>query len=299
MGGEVSPTRTCCLVALVLLAGCGLDFDPSTQAWDSRLGAEGTLDLYVPRGAATDRPAVLILHHGGFTGGDKSLLKEQAARLARAGFVVGNANYRLAPNVHFPTPVHDAQCALAFMRAHAAELRLDPNRIAVLGYSAGANISEMVGLDPALPGPPSDCPHGLTAPPAAVIAGAGPVDLLNLPSPGDRALADYVGVSKRESPERHQAASPLHQVGTGEPPFLLIHGTGDVYVPSGQARALRDELAAKGNDVTLLLLAGSGHTLNPSSSPGSGNFGDVVIDGPEAWPVVISFLHRTIGEPAP
>jgi acetyl esterase/lipase len=284
---------------LVLTMGCGPDFETSTVAWDQRYGAEGTLDLYVPLGEARDRPAVLILHHGGWNGGDKSTLKEQAARLARSGFVVANANYRLAPKVHFPAPVQDAQCALAFMRTHAEELHLDPQRIAVLGYSAGANLAELVGMSPVLPGPASDCPHGLTDGPAAVIAGAGPVDLLHLPSLGDPALAEFIGKSKTEAPELYRAASAITHAAPGKPPFLLIHGTGDVYVPSGQARELRDALAAHGNDVSLLLLAGSGHTFNPGSEPGAGNFGDLVIDGPEAWRVLVAFLHRTIGEPAP
>jgi acetyl esterase/lipase len=81
------------------------------------------------------------------------------------------------------------------------------------------------------------------------------------------------------------------------PPFLLIHGTGDLYVPSGQALAFAAAMKAEGNDVTLLLLEGSGHTLNPGTEPGAGNFGDLAIDAPEAWPVLLEFLHRTLGEP--
>ena len=282
------------LCALLVVTGCGLEFDTSTVAWDARYGAEGTFDLYVPRGDATGRPAVVILHHGGWNGGDKSTLKAQAARLARAGFVVANANYRLAPKAPFPAAVHDAQCVISYLRARAEEFHLDPKRVAVMGYSAGANLAELVGLDPALPA--GDC---VTEPPAAVVAGAGPVDLMYLPSLGDPALVEYLGKTKAESPETYALASPLTHVKPGAPPFLLVHGSGDVYVPSAQPKQLRAALAQKGNDVSLLLLEGSGHTFNPGSEPGAGDFGDLVIDGPEAWPVVISFLHRTIGEPAP
>ena len=285
--------------ALLLATGCGLDFDSSTREWDARFGVEGSLDLYVPRGGSSDRPAVLMLHHGGWTAGDKSTLSAQAQRLARAGFVVGNANYRLAPKSLFPASAHDARCALSFMRAHAAELHLDPNRVALLGYSAGANLAELVGLSASLPGPPSDCPSGPTGAPAGVVAGAGPVDLLHLSGLGDSELARYLGVSKEEGPALWEAASPLRRVTAGTPPFLLVHGTGDAYVPSGQVVEFREALAARGNDVELLLLEGSGHTANPGADPGSGHFGDLVIDAPEAWPVLISFLHRTLGAPAP
>lgn len=289
--------RFCCVLLATLATGCGVDFDASTVSWNPRFGAEGKVDLYVPRGTSGTRPGVVILHHGGWNGGDKSSLNEQAARLARAGFVVGNANYRLAPGVHFPTPVEDARCTISYMRAHAAELHLDPDRIAVLGYSAGANLAGLVGLTDPLP--ETDCPTGRTGLPAAVILGAGPVDLLTLPSLGDDALVQYVGATKADNLDLYKQASPLHRVRPNAPPFLLLHGTGDLYVPSAQPRQLREALLAQGNDVELLLLTGSGHTFNAGFEPGAGNFGDLVIDGPEAWPVLITFLHRTIGVPAP
>jgi acetyl esterase/lipase len=284
------------LLLALLTSACGVDYEAHTLAWDDRLGSEGTLDAYVPIGAERNRPAVLLLHMGGWNEGDKSLLNTEANRLARAGYVVGNANYRLAPKVHFPTHVLDARCALSFMRSHADELHLDPKRIAMLGYSAGGNLAEMLGVGGPLPGT-DDCPSGPTDAPAAVIAGAGPADLLELSALGDPALEQYLGATKAEARSLYEAASPLLRVPTHAPPFLLVHGTGDVYVPWEQSRNLRDTLIARGNDAKLLLIEGGGHTFNSGAEPGAGDYGELAIDSPEAWPVILDFLERNLGAP--
>ncbi len=283
--------------SLLILSGCGIDFDVNERAWNQDFGVDGLIDIYQPRSKAPKRPAVVLMHFGGWTGGDKSGLDAQAARLARAGFVVGNTNYRLAPKARFPAPAQDGLCAIAFLRANATALNIDPTRIGLLGYSAGANLSEMVGLPGAIP--QGTCAHGFTGGPQAVIAGAGPVDLLDLSPIGDPALIDLIGATKAEAPEKYRAASPLRNVVAGAPPYLLVHGTGDLYVPSGQAVAFRDAMVAAGNDAQLVLLEGSGHQFNPGAEPGAGNYGDLAIDSPEAWPVIIDFLHRTLGVPPP
>jgi acetyl esterase/lipase len=88
-------------------------------------------------------------------------------------------------------------------------------------------------------------------------------------------------------------------VGPGAPPILLIHGTVDFFVDNGQSEELYGALKAAGDEVTLLQLAGSGHTLNPGADEGAGTLGTLSIDEPEAWPVIVDFLMRTIGAPSP
>jgi acetyl esterase/lipase len=266
-----------------LFLSCGAGFDASVVAWDARWGDEGTLDLYVPAHATT---AVVLAHQGGWTSGDKSDLNVEANRLARAGFVVANTNYRLAPGVQFPAPVQDVACALAYVQAHAQELGVQ--RTALLGYSAGANLAAMVALGAV---PAGDCPNGTAAAPTSVVLGAAPTDLLHLPSPGDGVLENYLGASKAQDPAAYVAASPAFEVKPGAPPIMLVQGTGDLYVPSAQAWALHDALEAAGDSVELLLVEGGGHTLNPGAEAGAATFGELVIDGPDTWPEVVAFLE--------
>jgi acetyl esterase/lipase len=185
-------------------------------------------------------------------------------------------------------PAQDVACALAYMQTHAEELGIDRTRIGLLGYSAGGNLAALVGLGAV---PPGDCPSGPADPPSAVVLGAAPTDLLHLPSEGDPALVDYLGKTKAEDPALYEAASPAMQVRPGTPPFLLVQGTGDLYVPSEQAWELHSALEAAGDRVQLLLVDGGGHSLNPGAEPGAANFGDLVIDGPEAWPAVLEHLR--------
>jgi acetyl esterase/lipase len=281
------PVKTALSLAAVLVfCDCGVDFDASVVSWDARWGEEGKMDLYLPRIAHA--PAVVMAHQGGWNAGDKSGLDTEANRLARAGFVVANVNYRLSPGVKFPVPAQDVACALAYLQVHADELGIDRAHIGLLGYSAGGNLSAMVGLGAV---PAGDCPSGPAAPPTAVVLGAAPTDLLHLPSPGDPALVDYLGKTKDEDPQLYMAASPAMQAQPNAPPFLLVQGTADLYVPSAQAIELHTALEAAGDRVQLLLVDGGGHSLNPGSEPGSATFGDLVIDGEEAWPTVVDFLR--------
>ncbi len=284
---------------MLLGVGCGLAYEQRTESYDARHGEFGTLDVYVPKGAPGLRPGVVVVHPGGWTSGSKSDLAEQAARLARSGFVVANVNYRLAPEARYPAPIEDAWCALAYFRAHAADLELDPSRVAVLGYSAGAYLADMVGLNPRDPTQAADCPSGTTGAPAAIVAGDAPADLAALPSSGDAQLADFLGRSKADAPDLYAAASPLSHVAAGAPPFLLIHGTEDWYVDWHQSARMQDALAAARDDVSLLLLAGSGHTLNPGADLGGADHLEFTIDSPEGWSAILEFLHRTIGRPPP
>src|SRR6185436_11740976 len=131
--------------ALLLLAACGLPETRRNVPYDDRFGSATTLDLYLPADDREARPAVMFVHGGAWVVGEKEDFAQQAARLAASGWETASINYRLAPKDPLPTPVHDSFCALSFLRAHAGEFRLDPHRVAVLGYSAGGHLVSMLG----------------------------------------------------------------------------------------------------------------------------------------------------------
>jgi acetyl esterase/lipase len=283
---------------LLLCAACGADVEVQTVTYDSRhdrgdmdIHATVSADVTAPGG----RPAVLLIHGGGWWTGDRSDMSRGADRLARAGYVAATIDYRLVPDGAFPIAVQDAFCSLAYLRRHAAELGIDPDRIAAMGYSAGAHLVAMLGVAADVDELQDDgCPSGRTGPASAVIAGAGPFDLTGL---DDETTRNFVGVplDDRNLP-RYQAASPIHHVDPGEPPFLLIHAEADQVVDVEQSRRMRETLRADGNHALLLELEGGGHGIGDGAGLGNEQL-EVAIDTPESWLATVDFLDLTVGAP--
>src|SRR5258708_7714086 len=110
-------------------------------------GEQLTMDYYPPAGAAL-HPVAIIIHGGGFVGGTSKNNSEAycADFLAPAGYAVFSINYRLAPKHPYPAMVEDVERAIRYIRHNAKQWKADPNRIAVVGGSAGGYLSNMVGL---------------------------------------------------------------------------------------------------------------------------------------------------------
>jgi dipeptidyl aminopeptidase/acylaminoacyl peptidase len=171
---------------------------------------------------------------------------------------------------------------------------MDPDRVAVLGYSSGGHLASMLGVADGVPELEPDCAAGTTGAANAVIAGAGIHDLEAMSD--DSSVQDFLGGSIAEAPERYRLASPIRHVEAGEPPYLLIHGGSDWVIDEEQSRRMRDALVAAGNEARLMSLEDSGHLLASGPDIGSENFG-TVNDRPESWLAVIDFLHETMGPP--
>lgn len=278
-------------LALVTAAACSGPGRYADVPYDDRFGDETTMDIHVPDNAEADRPAVMLIHGGAWRYGSKEAYSDAAERLARAGYVAATINYRLVPGGTYPAAVQDCVCALSFLRANADAYGIDPDRIAVMGYSAGGHLSSLVGDAADLEAHAPDCAWGATGLPAAVIPGGTNHDLRL----GDSELvADFMGGSEDELPELYEQASPITHVREGLPPYLVIHGQDDV-VDVGGAIAMVDALRAAGNDAALLELEGAGHVTSPTDT--GQVFLQAATDMPEAWVATIDFLDRTLGTP--
>src|SRR5688572_22635069 len=134
--------------ATVLLAGActgaGVE-EFRGVSYDDRHAAD-VLDVYLPDDGATGRPAVMYIHGGGWSSGNRGHHADHARRLAESGYVAISIDYRLVPDGAYPAAMQDTSCALAFVRAHADEYGLDPARIAVMGYSAGGHLVSLLGV---------------------------------------------------------------------------------------------------------------------------------------------------------
>ena len=104
-------------------------------------GTWNTLDVYFPNGTATPLPTIVSIHGGAYVYGSKEIYRRYCMDLARRGFSVVNFNYRLAPKWKFPAPLEDTNLVLEWLYRNAAQYHLDPDRVILLGDSAGAQLS--------------------------------------------------------------------------------------------------------------------------------------------------------------
>lgn len=279
----------------LVTTGCGDIEQIVGVSYDDRHGRATTMDVYLPAGAppAAGWPAVLVIHGGGWRSFNRSTMAATSERLARAGYAAVNIDYRLVPSGRYPAAVQDSLCALAYTRAHAADYAIDGARIASLGYSAGGHLASMLGVAAAASTHQPDCAAGATAPPAAVVSGAGPQDLWLYDEPA--AVVEFVGGSKAAVPALWDAASPITHVAAGAPPFLFLHGEDDWFAGIDHARHMRDRLLAVGSEAELLSIPGGGHLINREAAAGRYDVVVTSTDTTEAWLATIDFLDRTIG----
>jgi acetyl esterase/lipase len=200
------------------------------------------LDVYVPESAALEpRPVVVFWHGGRWREGDKADYRFVGAALAESGYVVLVANYRHYPQVKMPGFMHDAALAALWAATHANEFGGAPERLYLMGHSAGAHLAALVTLDPRY-----FAAAGRAAPHIAGVIGlSGPYDFLPLLEPGDQ---DMFG-----PPPLYPLSQPINFVRADSPPMLLLQGLNDETVRPKNSRNLATALRALGVPVTLKL----------------------------------------------
>jgi acetyl esterase len=167
------------LLAFLLLAPLALA-DLRTDIEFARFGNDRLLlDAWTPDGPGPF-PAVIWVHGGGFTGGDKQPYpKELFASIEQAGYAWFSVNYRLAPRDHFPALSDDVESAVAYIKDHRGEFKIDPARLVLMGSSAGAHLVSLVGAK-----------HKTENRVAAVVALYGEHDLVNRVHPHGPCIMD-------------------------------------------------------------------------------------------------------------
>jgi len=247
------PTRLAIplLLALTCALGCQSPTTPSPlrdQSYAQRGELELLADVHRPA-SSVPAPAVILVHGGSWTRGTRGRMERIARAMAEHGFVAVNIEYRLAPEHPYPAPLEDVLAAVCWVRRNAGRLRVDPGRIALWGYSAGAHLSALAASRPqALH--PLDVRADADPSVQACVLGAGPSDLRRF---GDLwPIRRFLGGTPSERPRVVEAASPVLSVHAKSPPTFLYHGRDDWVVDVQHARALRDALTAQKVPVQLL-----------------------------------------------
>lgn len=219
-------------------------------------GTSLRLDASIPDGSGPF-PAVIIVHGGGWVRGDKRVdVTPLFKPLSDAGIAWFSINYRLANDpLLFGIAVHDVEAAIRFVKENAGEYRIDPDRIALIGESAGGQLAGMAALN----GAPGTSVK-------AVVALYSPTDLVALVKDSEL-IPSSIRDSVKGSPfeglllARLAQLSPIEKVRSGMPPFLLIHGTADPLVPFAQSRAMCMRMQSVGASCDLFKVPGAGHGM--------------------------------------
>ncbi len=229
-----------------------------------RVGDRALLaDLYSPRELSQPVPGLIFIHGGGWKGGKRSDYRVYTVDFAKRGFVVATISYRLAQEAKFPAAVEDAKCAVRWMRANATQLHVDPDRIAVLGGSAGGYLSLMVGYtadDPRLEGHGGH--EGTSSAVQAVVDLYGPTDLDTPLGRSSDLVRNFLGKSFADDPELYRFASPITHLDAKDPPTFVLQGTIDSTVPVEQSDKLVAKLKSLGVPHWYDRLTGWPHTMD-------------------------------------
>ena len=229
-------------------------------------GIAQKMDLLYPAKLKSDpAPIAMYVHGGGWTQGDKATgagSLDVRAILER-GYVVASINYRLAPQHKWPSQIVDVKCAVRFLRAHAAQLKIAPNKIGVWGGSAGGHLVAMLGTTDASAGFDVGEYLDQSSRVQAVVDLFGPADLPAMFSASARATGQQIfGATSRDDPILVKA-SPITYISKDDPPFLILQGDKDKVVPMEQSQILHDKLKAGGVTSTLVIVKNAGHGFAP------------------------------------
>lgn len=218
-------------------------------------GVSLKLDAFIPEGPGPF-PTCILVHGGGWKNGNKRVyITPLFEPLSKAGFAWFSIDYRLAPANRWPACAEDVAAGVKWVKAHAAEYKVDPNRIALIGESAGAHLVAWVTAQ-----------NVAETRVAAVVPFYVPADLevfvrkATKPVEPIQGLLNFTELND-EAWKKLRDASPINQVKAGLPPCLLIHGDKDQTVAYEQSTLLQEKWKAAGNTCDLITIPGGGHGM--------------------------------------
>lgn len=223
-------------------------------------GRKEKADLYLPANPQPGQkfPAVVIIHGGGWSGGEKRAAREIniGTTLALNGYVGMSIDYVLANSEHpgptWPHNLHDCKTAVRWLRANAERLQIDADHIGVIGGSAGGHLAAMVGL----------CGGELDPPGAGDSRVQCAVDLYGPVLWFEQRDLAMFRKTRAEAPELYKQADPRSHIHKNDPPLLILHGTADKTVAVADSEALAAAMKAAGATYQLVIIPDAPHTFH-------------------------------------
>jgi acetyl esterase/lipase len=257
------------LVVALLFISChkptaGLKKEEIIQQKDMKNVSYGSntsqvMDVYLPVGRDSINTKVMLFIHGGsWSGGDKMEFDSAIAGLRNKllDYAFFNINYRVAGRGanHYRSQMDDIESALSFIESKAADYKINPTKVVLLGASAGAHLALLHAYK-----------NNSSRKIKAVIDLFGPTDLIKLynnhpvPSASRPVLANFLGGTPATNPALYQQTSPINYVTTQTVPTLIFHGAADFFVPISQSSALKTKLEAANVKTELIVYPSEGH----------------------------------------
>jgi acetyl esterase/lipase len=250
-----------------------------SEKWDSvkdlvysrKSGRDLKLDIYRPKNLVGLLPMIVWIHGGTWTEGTKDRIPRQ---MLSHGYVIAGITYRFSHEAVFPAQIEDCKVAIRWLRAHATKYHINPDRIGVWGASAGGHLAALLGTSgdiKELEGPGGNLDYSSRV--QAVCDFYGPTDFLQMDEhapPGASLIHDapdspeslLIGGAIQDNPAKVALANPITYASKDSPPFLILHGDQDLFVPVHQSRLLYEALKRLGTDVTFHIVEGAGHGWN-------------------------------------
>jgi len=258
-----------CLAALSL-SSCARDLRVEKGLFAQPQGKKLGMTIYQPRAQAQEpRPGMVLIHGGAWRFGPRWQQLWYCRNFARAGYVVMSIDYRLMPRWTFPYALYDAKAAVRWLRMHAGDYRVDPDRIVTFGASAGGHLAALLAAttpENLLEGPSNP---GVSSEVSAVISLYGVVDLTKyreLQKPGWFGRKAVEGMMKfagprvaKEGEDPLLLASPIHYAHPGMPAVFLAHGEKDRFVHVEQSIAFHKRLQELGVPTRLIIFPKRNH----------------------------------------
>ncbi|MCM2370275.1 alpha/beta hydrolase fold domain-containing protein [Aporhodopirellula aestuarii] len=224
------------------------------------------LDIYVPE-SSEPLPVLIWVHGGGWQGGSKDGCPPLRSGYTQKGYAVASIGYRLSGDAKFPAQIEDCKSAIRWLRAHAEEFNLDPERFGVWGSSAGGHLVALLGTS----GDVKEFEVGESLDQSSRVQAVcdfyGPTDLnVFVSTPGYESHASMnspesklIGGLVADHPEVARKINPITFVSDDDPPFLIVHGDKDGTVPINQSKLLFDAFKKTGVAVHFHTIHGAGH----------------------------------------
>jgi acetyl esterase/lipase len=262
------------LTGSLIVSGFGHATDPPKANADAEFGTltdipyakvrdtELKLDVMVPKAKDGPFPAIMVIHGGAWRAGNKRDCRFIMPEFVKRGYVAISPQYRFCPKETFPAQVQDVKAAVRFVKSHAKDYNIDPDRIGAIGFSAGGHLALMLGLTSPADGLEGDASaEGPDSRVKAVVNYFGPTDLAasDIPDISKPLVKDFLGGTPAEKPEAAAKASPVTYVSKDDAPVLTFQGTKDPLVPPTQATKLAQAMTAAGLPGRVELLIGAQH----------------------------------------
>ena len=260
------------LLAFPLVAGSAFPADYTAEhgvVYAAPDGKKLRSTLYLPEDGETLRPAIVLIHGGGFLFGTRYQQLWYCRTFAQHGYVVMTIGYRMLPEYPFPHCLHDSKAAVRWLRANAAEYGVDPERIAAFGASAGGNLSAFLAVTSEKDGFEGSENPGPSSAVKCAISLYGMVDLTQyrrdtglkpLRAFPNKLLNAFAGKGESEGGEDPWAlASPITYADSESAPIMFVHGTRDFMVNSRQSEAFHKRLRELGVPTQLILMQRRNH----------------------------------------